>query len=452
MQVPLVGKVHRPLPWILGLMIVGLLSTGAVSYLIIRGRSTATDISSLTLPVASQALTVRITASGTIQPTRTVNLSPRTTGDILSELYVEQGDRVTKGQILARMKSDSIEAELLQSQARVEQAQAQLAELRAGNRPEDIAQSQARMEQAQARVTEARARLALANERIQRNRMLQTEGALSRDELDAAIMESDSANANLEQSHASLREAEENYELQQRGSRIEEINLAEARLAEAIGNLRAAEVRKKDTLIRAPFSGVIMQRFATEGAFVTPTTSASTVSSATSSAIVAIAEGLEVNAEVPEVDLGHIKPDQTVEIVADAFPDQVFRGRVKRIAPEAVERADQRNFRYFEVTVEVLTGQDQLRSGMSVDATFIGDEVDDALVVPTVAIVTIDGQTGVLIPDNKNRPRFQPITLGSTVGNQTQILDGVEASDPIFIDLPPGQNLENLNFGRKEKQ
>ncbi|MGJ3250169.1 MAG: efflux RND transporter periplasmic adaptor subunit [Elainellaceae cyanobacterium] len=451
MQFPLIGKIKRPLPWVIALVAVGVVGAGAVSFILIRAQRNDIDIAELTVPVESQPLGVRITASGTVQPIDTVNLSPRTS-DLVAELYVEQGDRVSQGQVVARMKSNSVEAELTQARARVVQWQAEVAELRNGTRPEDIAQGRAQVERADAVVAEAEARLELATDRLNRNRVLQEEGAISRDDIDAAAEEAERARANLEQNRASLREAQENLRLLQRGSRAEDIAQAEAQLAQAQGNLQAVEVQYDDTFIRAPFDGIITQKYATEGAFVTPTTSASEASSATSSAIVAIASGLEVLTEVPEVDISRIRQGQPVEIVADAYPDQVFEGRVKRIAPQAIEDPSRGDFVYFEVTVELITGEDQLMSGIQTDVTFIGDEVSGAMVVPAVAVVRVDGQQGVLLPDENDRPRFQPVTLGPQVGNEIQILEGVDPGDRIFVELPEGTTLENLNFGRRDQE
>lgn len=452
MQIPVLGKIRRPAPWMIGIIATVLVSGGIATTVIVHRQRTANyDVEALTVAVESQPLAVRITASGSVEPTETVNLSPRTS-DVLVELYVEQGDRVERGQAIARMKSADVEAEVARARAQLDQAQARLAELRAGNRPEEIAQAEARVAQAEASVADARARLDLAQDRLDRNRSLQTEGAISLDELDDYINEVERADATLRQQQQAFREAETFLDLQRDGSRAEDIAEAEAQLREAAANLRAVEVRLEDTYIRAPFSGIITQKFATEGAFVTPTTSASEVSSATSSAIVALASGLEVVAEVPEVDISQIRPNQKVEVVADAYPDQVFEGRVSRIAPEAIVDPSRGDFVYFEVTVELLTGLDQLRAGMKTDVTFVGDELDDALVVPTVAIVSQDGQQGVLIPGQNDRPRFRPVTIGPQVGDQIQILEGVDAGDRIFVELPPGQTLENLTFGREQNE
>jgi len=205
-------------------------------------------------------------------------------------------------------------------------------------------------------------------------------------------------------------------------------------------------VQLEDTKIRAPFAGVITQRYAIQGAFVTPATSASDATSATSTSIVALARDVEVLAKVPEADISQIKPGQVVEIVADAYPDKVFKGRVKLIAPEAVK---ERDVTLFQVRVAIDTGKDLLQSGMNVDLRFVGQKLSNALVVPTVAIVTNKGQTGVLIPDEKKQPKFQPVTIGSTIGNKIQILEGAKAGDRVFIELPPGKKLEDIIKNQK---
>jgi HlyD family secretion protein len=447
MQLPFVGKVQQPATWLIGLVTVGILGTATASYLVIRDRTTPPNLAAITVPVESQQLTVRITASGTVQPIQTVNLSPKNAG-VLQKLYVKQGDRVTQGQVIAQMKSDDVQAELTQSRARVAQAQSRLAALQAGNRPQQISQGQATVSQSAAQMAQAEARLKLAEDRAERNRALAADGAISQDSLDAVLNEAELARANLAQLQAAMRQSQENLNLLQSGTRKEDVQAAAAQLQEAIGNQQAVEVRLEDTVIRAPFNGIVTQKYATEGAFVTPTTSASEASSATSTAIVAIAQGLEVLAEVPEVDIQQLKIGQSVEVVADAYPDRTFKGKVRLIAPEAVVK---QNVTSFQVRVDLETGQDQLLSGMNVDLTFLGDRLDNALAVPTVAIVTVQGKAGVLIPGENGKAVFRPITPGAAVGNQTQVLDGLRSGERIFTDLPPGQKWQDIDPSKREQ-
>jgi HlyD family secretion protein len=447
MHIPFIGKVRRPLPWILGTLVVLILGVGAITVGVQRRLGPSYDVAALTVPVESTALTVRITASGRVEPVQTVNLSPKTAG-ILEELYVEQGDQVTQGQLIARMESADIEAQIRQREAAIAELRAQLADVRQGADTEAIAQAEAAVQAAEAQVRDAEARLDLANAQLARNRQLATQGAISQNELDNFLQSVRSTAAALESAQFQAQEARERLADLRNDPDPEELAQAEARLAQAQAQLEATQVQLADTLIRAPFSGIVTQKFANEGAFVTPTTSASDATSATSTAIVALASDLEVLAEVPEADIAQIYPGQAVEIVADAFPDQVFQGKVKLIAPEAIER---QNVTLFQVRIELLTGKEVLRSNMNVTVAFIGDQLTDALVVPTVAIVTQAGESGVLVPGERDRIRFRPVTLGSQVGDQIQILAGVTQGDRVFVDLPPGKTLENLNFGRESQ-
>ncbi|MGF2035432.1 MAG: efflux RND transporter periplasmic adaptor subunit [Nostoc sp. CmiVER01] len=482
-EIPVVGKVKYPLRWLMGLIAGGVLVVGtATTYTLVNQGANKEDIAQLTVPVAAKNVTLRITASGKVVPVQTVNISPKNPG-VLSQLYVQQGDRIQQGQILARMDSAGIEAQRSQYRANLAQSQAQLAEALAGSRPQEIAQAKARLAQAQAQLTQAKvgnrpqeiaqaqsqvdaaqAKVNYTNEQVKRYQYLYQQGAEKKQLFDQALSEDKSARANLEeakkrlslvqsgsrteeiaQRQAAVNEARAALILLEDGTRSEEIVQRQAAVEAAKAQLKGVQVQLEDTIIRAPLSGIVTQKYADPGAFVTPTTSASTSASATSSSIVAVARGLEILAQVPEADLGRIKPGQQVEIVADAYPDQVFKGHVRLIAPEAVV---EQGVTSFQVRVALDTGADKLRSGLNVDLTFLGDRVNNALVLPTVSIVTEKGRTGVLVPDAKNKPQFREVTIGAQIQNQTQILDGVKEGDRIFVNPPKDYKIEKA----KEQQ
>ena len=442
MPLPLSRWFKRPLPWI-ALGAVGIVAIVGVAFSASR-RGPDYDIEELTIPVVEEELTVRITASGTVEPVRTVNLSPKTAGT-LEQLLVEQGDRVVAGQVIGIMDRAQLSAQMAQNEASVAEAQAQLQDALNGASSTDIGQAEAALAAAEAALSDARARQSLAEEDLARNQSLFEQGAIARSDLDRAISENRSAQSGISQAIARVNEAEERLIDQQNGSDAEDIAQARARLARAEAQLQAMEVQMSDTAIRAPFDGIVTQRFAEEGAFVTPTATASDVTSATSTAVVAIASGLEVIAEVPEADIGKISVGQKTEIQADAFTDETFEGTVKLIAPEAIER---QNVTIFQIRIQLTTGLDRLRSNMNVTVSFLGDQLDDALVVPTVSIITQSGESGVLVPVEEGEVEFKPVVLGSQVGDRIQVLDGLEEGDLVFIDLPPGQSLDSLTFGR----
>lgn len=475
-EVPIIGKIKYPTRWLMGLVTAGVLVVSITTYRIFQPGNSRQDVTQLTVPVEAKNVTIRITASGKVVPVQSVNISPKNPG-VLAQLYVEQGDRVEQGQIIARMDVGDIEAQIAQYRANVAQSQAQLDQAKAGNRPQEIAQAKARLAQVQAQLAEsvagnrpqeiakaqaqidaAQARVNYTTEQVKRYQYLYDQGAERKQLLDQAISEDKSARANLAEvqkqlsllqsgtrsevisaKEAAVTEARAALVLLQEGSRPEEIAQRQAALRAAQAQLAAANVRLAETVIRAPLSGIVTQKYANVGAFVTPTTSASTSASATSSSIVAVARGVEVLAQVPEADIGRIKQGQQVEIVADAYPEQVFQGRVRLIAPEAVI---EQGVTSFQVRVAIDTGLEELRSGLNVDLTFLGDRVNNALVLPTVSIVTENGRTGVLIPDAKNQPQFQEVTIGAQIQDQTQVLSGLEVGDRVFVDLPQDYKIQ----------
>ncbi|MEM9805336.1 MAG: efflux RND transporter periplasmic adaptor subunit [Cyanobacteria bacterium P01_D01_bin.56] len=436
----------RPLVWVAGGAAIAILAISVVT--IRRYRGEQYDVDALTVPVESTEVTVRINASGEVEAFRTVNLSPKTAG-VLDELLVEQGDTVEQGQVIARMDIDDLNAQIRQNQASLAEAEAQLQDLLQGTERTQLAQAEANVNAVQAQLVESESRLSLAEGDLDRDRDLYTQGAISERELDNSQNAFDSALANVRQIESRVTEAQQRLQDLADDPDPEAVAQARARVERAQGQLESVQTRLDNTIVRAPFSGVVTQKFATIGAFVTPTTSASDAASATSSAIVAISNGLEVVAEVPEADLSQIRVGQTVEIVSTTYPEQVFTGEVRLIAPEAIER---QNVTIFQIRIALKTGLEQLRSNMNVDVAFLGNRLTDALVVPAVAVVTQGGETGVLVPDEDNKNiRFRPVTLGPQVGDQIQVLDGVTPGDRVFVDLPPGQTLDNLRFNRDEQ-
>ncbi|MDB9454387.1 efflux RND transporter periplasmic adaptor subunit [Dolichospermum circinale CS-534/05] len=487
-EIPLIGKkVKYPFRWLIGLIASGALIVGTTATIkTIQQGNKPPDITKLTVPVAARDITVRITASGKIQPIQSVNISPKSSG-LLADLNVEQGDKVKKGQIIARMDNSEIKMRIIQYKANLEQAKAQLAESLAGSRPEEIAQGKARVaqaqaqlaiiregnrlqeiEQAQAQVDSAKAAVELTESRLKRYQDLAKNGAISQDSLEQYISENRKAKANLEEAKkrlSLLKIGNRNQDIQKQqaivnqekealrklenGNRPEEIARLKAAVASAEAQLKQQQVQLEDTIIRAPFAGIITQRYATVGGFVSPAVSASSSASATSTSIVALAKGLEVLANVPEVDISQIKQGQKVEITVDAYPDEIFHGQVRLIAPEAVV---EQNVTSFQVRVTVNKGSEKLRSGMNVsEVTFVGNNIQNALLIPQELIVTRKGKTGVWLLGEKNQPEFNLVRIGANIDNEVQVLDGLKAGDRIFIDLPKTKEKGKTESSKENK-
>lgn len=402
-----------------------LLAGGGYTYrqLVVNPQQEARKV--LTARVERISLPITVAANGTIQPERLINVSPKTSGRLKS-LLVKEGDRVKLGQILAYMDDSNLRGQLIQAQGQLAAASANLQKLIAGNRTEDIAQAQAELSNAQAALREAATNL-------RQNQQLYSSGAISNRDLIGSRAAYDIAKAQVTRAQQALA-------LQQNGSRPEDIAQARAQVTQQQGAVQNIQTEIDDTVIRAPFSGVVSKKYADPGAFVTPTTAGSEVSSATSSSILSLASTNQVVADVAESNIAQISLGQEISFQADAYPGKTFTGRVTQIA---VQSTVEQNVTSFEVKAAIASDNQQLlRSGMNVNVEFKAGKLDNAMVVPTVAIARQENGTGVFVAGENNKPIFTPIKTGSTVNDKTQVLSGLTGTERVFISFPPGTRPE----------
>ncbi|MEB3200931.1 MAG: efflux RND transporter periplasmic adaptor subunit [Synechococcaceae cyanobacterium] len=284
-------------------------------------------------------------------------------------------------------------------------------------------------------------------------RLYVEEGQMVRRGQPIARMESSDLNDRIQELQANLESAEAELErsrsevqrniplYDQKAISLNDYNRYRADYLVRLQAVRAARqrleqrlVEREELTVRAPFDGVISQRFADPGAFVTPTTTAAAVAGATSSSIVELSEGLEALARVPESELGRLRLGMPARVRVDAFPDRRFAARVRRIAPRAVRN---NNVNSFEVKLELLDPSPQLRIGMTADIDFLTGALQAETLVPTVAIVTEKGRPGVLVVGPRQEPTFQAVELGMSSGRDTQVISGLRRGSRVFIDLPP---------------
>lgn len=428
-------------PWVFRLLLVGVLGTTATVYLKTQKPAPQQDLMSQTIPVQTQDWVVQIQANGVVQATQKINLSPEESGRI-AQLFVTEGDRVQQGQIIAQMDSERIQAQVNQYAALLEKAKADLELKRSGTRPEEIAEAEARVMTTEAAVVAAQARLNRAAEELDRYQLLVQEGAVSQNSFGEFVAKQQEARANLAAELARLAEQQESLHKAKNGLRPQEIEQAAAEVAYAEAQLAVYQSQLDNTVIRAPFAGIITRCFAQAGDFVTPTTSASSSEGATSTSIAELSSGLEIEAKLAEATIAKIYPGQMVDIQTDTYANKAFKGEVSLIAPRAVQ---ENNITSFRVKVALSTGQDMLKSGMNVKLTFLSEPIKNALVIPLATVVTQpDGQTGVYVVD-ADQVRFQPIQVSATSSGQVQVLAGLKRGDRVLISPPSDEKIEGVD-------
>src|SRR5919199_5364690 len=471
--------------WLLGLLLPCLLVGGGygVYRLAVVMPSEQQKKQVLTMPVERQTLPITISANGTVQAERSINISPKNSG-ILKRLLVKEGDTVKQGQVVAYMDDSNLQGQLTQAKGQVAQAQANLQKLMAGNRPQDIAQAKAVLEQteaslqqllsgnrpqdiaqAQAKLQDAQATFNQKQDDLNRNQQLYDAGAISLQTVNQARTARDSAQAQvriaqqavelqkagarpqeIEQARAKVKQQQQAVELLKAGNRPEDIDVARAQVTSAKGVLQNIQAQIDDTIIRAPFDGVVTKKFSDPGAFVTPTTSASSVAGAASNSIVTLASTNQVVANLSETNIAQVRLGQNVTLKADAYPGKTFIGKVSQIAAQATV---QQNVTSFEVKVALPDAESQklLRAGMNVTTEFQVGELKDAIVVPTVAVVRQQRATGVFVQGSDNKPKFTRIETGVTVNNKTEVKSGLQGNERVLISFPPGTRTQSQPRG-----
>jgi HlyD family secretion protein len=291
---------------------------------------------------------------------RQVDLAFNAEGKI-AELLVQEGDRVEKGQLLARLDAAPYRNLVDAAEARLQRSRAQLAELEAGTRPPELARAQAAVDAAQAAVEQTQATL-------ERRRRLLDRGNISQAQFDAAQRAYQEAAARLEQRRQEL-------ELARQGPREERIAAARAERAFNKATLELARDRLDNTELHSPAAGTVLTRIREEGATVAPTASVLTL---------ALRTPMRVRTYVGEPNLGRVQPGMPVTVTTDSAPEDAYRGHVGFISPTAeftpktVQTEELRTELVYRVRVIVENPDERLRQGMPVTVTLRPDADPDA--------------------------------------------------------------------------
>jgi len=267
----------------------------------------------------------------------------------LAELLVEEGEQVAAGQVLARLDSNLLSRTLEQADAQVAARRALLDKLLAGNRAEEIAAAEATVRAATARAT-------AAHDTAQRLQSLLKRKLSSPEDVEVA-------RANADATAAEREAAQQQLKLLQAGARTEDIAAARAELAAAQATRALATQHLADAELLAPQHGIVRNRLAEPGEFVTPQTPVLTL---------AFTSPVWIRAYLPETALGKVRPGMPANIFSDSYPDKAYPAWVGYISPtaeftpKAVETAELRTRLVYEVRINACNPDGELRLGMPV--------------------------------------------------------------------------------------
>lgn len=302
-------------------------------------------------PAATQ--TDRVVAPGRVEPlSEEIKVGAEIPGRLQS-VNVDEGDRVVKGQVIARIASSDFEARLAEARAEVRVREADQQKLLNGSRTQERQEALAATREAEAVVSNTRA------EMDRRNHLLIT-GDISRSDAEQTRREYAVAQARYDQ-------AKEHYSLVDAGPRADDQQRAAAALELARAQVNEAQSRLSKTVIRAPITGVVLRRLHRAGESVTD---------GPDSPILILADNsvLRVRVDVDEADVSRVHEGQKAYVTADAYGDRKFWGRVVRVGKTLGHKnvrtdapSERVDTKVLETLVE-LDGHPDLPIGLRVDA------------------------------------------------------------------------------------
>ncbi|MHA3050372.1 efflux RND transporter periplasmic adaptor subunit [Acinetobacter sp. ANC 4639] len=335
--------------------------------------------------VASMPIVQTVVATGRVMTVSRAQVGSEITGVILKRL-VQEGDRVSRGDLLLVLKSDEIVAQ-------VKQAETALTELATSRRPQaavDLANAKVQLDQA---IREAN-----------RRRNLSESGSLSTEA--------------KEQADKAERVARNNFE----SARLAATALASGNVEEKLlrERLAALQAQLARTQVRAEVAGTILTRNVEPGDLVQPGRTLLTI---------ALDGSTEIRVPFDERNLPQLALQQHALVIADAYPDKPFPARINFIAPSIDPQRGT-----VEVRLAVDPVPDFLRQDMTVSVNIETAKRDRVLVIPNDALTNVQGSQATVLLVRNGKIQHQPITLGLRGLAISEVIAGLKAGDHILAN------------------
>ncbi|MGA2746022.1 MAG: efflux RND transporter periplasmic adaptor subunit [Candidatus Sulfotelmatobacter sp.] len=345
-----------------------------------------------------------VVATGKVTPITKVEVKSKASG-IVKNLLVDYGDHVKKGQLLAQLDKLEIEAQVAQSQAALEAAEA------------NLKGSQADFERA--KVDAEGPDVPVFKRAYDRATSMAKDGVVSASALD---------------------DAEKNYEMalnKQNVSKAQvtvlkaKIAQAGAQVAQDQANLKQLDEQLSYTDIISPIDGIVLSRDVEMGDAV----SSILVLGSSATLVMTLGDTSEVyvKGKVDESDIGKVYLGQRARIKVESFKDKTFDGKVTKISPMGVEKD---NVTTFEVRVSIQNPGGELKAEMTANAEIILEEHKNVLQIPEGAILyDKDKKASVEIPDPKGKDGKDKVAvnIGISNGAKTEVLSGLKEGDQVVL-------------------
>ncbi len=377
-------------------------------------------------PVSTGSIERIITAEGILRAKDQSAVMPKISAPV-SRFYVNRGDHVRKGQLLAVLENRDLAAGVVDTRGSYEQANASYRNVARATVPDEIVKSQADVQSSKQAMDAAKVVV------DSRTKLFQ-EGALAKKLVD-------DANVAYVQARSTYETAQKHLESVQNVGRTEEVKTAAGQAESARGKLEAAQAQLSYSEIRSPISGVVADRAVFPGEMA-----------ASGSAVITVMDVSSVIARVnmPQAQAAFLRVGQTAGVAATDSPDEVT-GKVTVVSPAVDPQSTT-----VEVWIQAPNPGEHLRPGGTVHVTVHAGVVQGALLVPAVALLpSQEGGTAVMEVGADNVAHERKVELGVRNGDKVQIASGIKAGANVVtsggVGLQDGAKVEVKKAGEEDK-
>lgn len=397
---------------IIALIFVAVLGTGIGATLYYQKSKEAVQSIPTITPVAAvkKDISISLGADGKVDYSLT-NLKFSSSG-ILKEIFIEEGQTIRQGDILARLDQANLENLVKQAEANYNSALAKYQKLLSGPSSAEYASKKVSVDNAANNLKVQQVAYDYKVSLYQEDRFSETELLSEELKLEGAKAQLTTAQSQLE-----LLMTADPYDL---ASAKETVNQMGASLAISRKNLA-------DATLVAPMDGVVFAVNGKVGEFIS--------SSGLNFVVLADSGRVTVTANVIEDDISKITVGQDVDVEFTAFLDQKMRGKVTSILPNPV--ADQSGIVTYEVVVTLTTPDPSIKNGMTAGVEFISQQVKDVVTIPVEAVTRVDGAPTVEVQNPDGTSQLVKVKTGLTDGKIVEIKEGIQAGIKVLIRKIP---------------
>lgn len=408
------------------------LAVAVIAGLYIRSRGSG-QVNYLTAKVDRGNIEATVTTTGNLNAVITVQVGSQVSGNIIA-LYADFNTKVKKGQLVAEIDPAPFQAAVDQATASLNAAKAGVVTAQAGlaKSKADLATAEANVASQKANVVKAKSAVDLAKVANERRQVMVRDGSTSQEDADTAKANYEQAVASVDAVDASVSAAESGADSARKGVEVAQTQLdqAKALVAQNQAILSQAQLNLAHTRILAPVDGTVESRNMDVGQTVAASFQAPT--------IFLIAQDLtkmQVDTNVDESDVGRVKVDQPATFTVDAWPGQVFRGRVAQIRKAPINVS---NVITYDVVVQVSNEDLKLFPGMTANVTIAVGRVEDVVRLPKAALRFHPRGTSGANRGAPGAPPMQSVSVLDPNGQLRQVAVKTGLSDANYAEVVSG--------------